>query len=83
MFTFADFPQSPFQFREENRPPRVVPRWEWMPERVEPARDLEFYEYVLARGGPGRVAALPGLYEPLFRGPRWSVWRRVGSGGDR
>ena len=26
MFTFADFPQSPFRFREDNRPPRVPPR---------------------------------------------------------
>lgn len=84
MFTFADFPQSPFQFREENRPPRVVPRWEWMPERVEPARDLAFYEYALVRGGPGRIAALPGIYEPVFRGPHWSVWHRLDyRGGGR
>ena len=77
MFTFADFPQSPFTFREERRPPRVVPRWEWMPERVDPARDLAWYDYVLVRGGPGRIASQPHAFERvLVRGP-WSVWRRV------
>jgi hypothetical protein len=78
MFTFADFPQSPFRFREDDRPPRVGPRWEWMPERVRPATDLAWYEYVLVRGGPGTIAAMPTLYEPVFRGPHWSVWRRIG-----
>jgi len=34
MFTFADFPPSPFRFRPDNRPPRVPPRWEWLPQRV-------------------------------------------------
>ena len=38
MFTFADFPQSPFHFRDDNRPPRVRPRWEWTPELVVPDR---------------------------------------------
>ena len=77
MFTFADFPQSPIRFREDNRPPRVRPRWEWTPERVDPRRDLEWYDYVLVRGGPGRISRDRALYEPVFRGPRWSVWRRV------
>ena len=77
MFTFADFPQSPFRFREERRPPRVEPRWEWTPERVDPRRDLAWYEYVLVRGPAGRVGADRTLYEPVFRGPRWSVWRRL------
>ena len=56
MFTFADFPQSPFGFRADNRPPRVPPRWEWLPERVRPI-DLGFYDYALVRGGPGAIAA--------------------------
>jgi hypothetical protein len=76
MFTFADFPHSPFTFKDDARPPRVPPRWEWMPERVDPASDLGWYEYVLVRGGPGRIARDAALYEPVFRGPRWSVWRR-------
>ena len=75
MFTFADFPQSPIRFREDRRPPKVGPRWEWMPERVRPTQELGWYEYVLARGGPGRIANEP-AYEPVFRGPRWSVWKR-------
>lgn len=75
MFTFADFPQSPFTFREDLRPPRVGPRWEWMPERVDPARDLAWYDYVLVRGGPGRIGRDPG-FEPVFTGDRWAVYRR-------
>ncbi|MDH5491670.1 MAG: hypothetical protein OEY14_06940, partial [Myxococcales bacterium] len=76
MFTFADFPQSPVRFREANRPPRVGPRWEWMPERVNPDRDLGWYEYALVRGGPGLIARSRS-FEPIHRSARWSVWRRV------
>lgn len=77
MFTFADFPQSPIRFRDGARPPRVRPRWEWTPERVNPRRDLGWYDYVLVRGGPGRIASQHDTYEPVHRSPRWSVWRRV------
>jgi hypothetical protein len=77
MFTFADFPQSPVRFRESMRPPRVGARWEWLPERVDPRRDLDWYDYVLVRGGPGRITSQPDTYEPVFRSPRWSVWRRL------
>lgn len=80
MFTFADFPHSPFRFREDDRPPRVPPRWEWMPERVDPRRDLGWYDWVLVRGGPGRIASQRDAWEPVFRGPHWSVWKRVGGG---
>jgi hypothetical protein len=76
MFTFADFPQSPIRFREENRPPRVPPRWEWTPARVDPARDLDWYEYVLTRGGPGRIAAMPSRWEPIFEREPWRIYRR-------
>lgn len=75
MFTFADFPQSPIRFREENRPPRVPPRWEWMPARVDPARDLDWYEYVLTRGGPGRIEGMPNRWEPIFVHDPWRVYR--------
>jgi hypothetical protein len=76
MFTFADFPQSPFRFRPERRPPPVSPRWEWMPERVDPARDLGWYDFVLVRGGPGRIAREPGPFERVFAGSRWQVYAR-------
>jgi hypothetical protein len=76
MFTFADFPQSPIRFREDARPPRVRPRWEWTPERVNPRRDLQWYDYVLVRGGPGRIATQHDTYEPVHRSARWSVWKR-------
>jgi hypothetical protein len=77
MFTFADFPQSPFHFREHGRPPRVPPRWEWTPERVDPGRDLAAYQYVLVRGGPGRIGSDTTHYEPVFSGERWRVYRRI------
>ena len=76
MFTFADFPHSPIRFRENNRPPRVPPRWEWTPARVDPARDLDWYEYVLTRGGPGRIAAIPSRWEPIFEREPWRIYRR-------
>ncbi len=76
MFTFADFPQSPFHFRAENRPPSVVPRWEWQPERVDPARDLTWYNYVLVRGNPGRIERQREAWKPIFEGIRWRVYKR-------
>ncbi len=76
MFTFADFPQSPFRFREGTRPPRVPPRWEWMPERVDPARDLAWYRYVLVRGGPGKIARQGDVWRPIYQGRRWRVYQR-------
>ena len=74
MFTFADFPESPFRFREDNRPPRVPPRWEWLPERVHP-RDLDFYDYALVRGGPGMLASPRSGFALVYGSAHWSVWR--------
>lgn len=54
-FSFNDFPQSPVRFNEDNRPPRVGPRWEWKPERVRPDRDLGWFDYLLVRGGPAQL----------------------------
>ena len=79
MFSFADFPQSPFRFREDNRPPRVGPRWEWMPERVVPRRDLDFYDYALVRGGPGLIARRDSGFTLRYRGARWSVFEHTGA----
>jgi hypothetical protein len=76
MFTFADFPQSPFRFREGNRPPRVPPRWEWTPERVRPAQDLAWYDYVMVRGAAGRLTRPDSGFTPIYRGAPWSVWKR-------
>ena len=77
MFTFADFPQSPFGFRPDDRPPRVPPRWEWMPERVRPRADLGFYDFALVRGGPGPIARRGSGFVPIYRGARWSVWKHL------
>jgi hypothetical protein len=78
MFTFAEFPQSPFRFKADTRPPVVPPRWEWTPERVDPDRDLTWYRYVLVRGGPGRIQRSP-YFENVFTGAGWTVWRRIDS----
>jgi hypothetical protein len=77
MFSFTDFPQSPIRFREGHRPPPVRPRWEWTPERVSPRADLEWYEYVLVRGGPGAIASAPDAWRPVFEGSPWRVYQRV------
>lgn len=77
MFSFADFAHSPVRFGETNRPPRVPPRWEWLPALVDPARELDWYDWVLVRGGPGRIAQARETWSPTWRGRKWSVWRRV------
>ena len=33
----------------------MPPRWEWTPERVSPDRDLDWYDWILTRGGPQRL----------------------------
>ena len=72
MFTFADFPASPFTFRDDNRPPRVPPRWEWLPTRVAPERDLAFYEYVLTRAAPEPVRG----FRRTANDGAWALWQR-------
>jgi hypothetical protein len=74
-FSFADFPQSPVQFRAERRPPPVRPRWEWMPERVRVDRDLLWFDYVITRGGPGRIETSR-VFEPAGRFGRFRLFRK-------
>jgi hypothetical protein len=75
MFTFADFPQSPFRFRDDNRPPRVQPRWEWLPHHVR-RDDLDWYEYLLVRGGPSPCSReRQGRCNLTYRGRLWDVWQ--------
>ena len=76
MFTFMDFPQSPIRFREGDRPPPVGPRWEWMPERVDPDA-LAWFDYVLVRGGPGAIARHATTWRPIYEGRAWRVYARV------
>lgn len=74
VFSFADFPQSPIRFRDDTRPPRVPPRWEWTPERVR-ERDLEGFDYVITRGGPGRVASFR-AFEAVAQFGRYRLFRK-------
>jgi hypothetical protein len=73
MFTFADFPQSPFRFREDNRPPRVPPRWEWMPQLVRRGA-IDWYEYLLVRAGPSPCLRERARCRQVYRGRVWDVW---------
>jgi hypothetical protein len=76
MFSFVDFPASPFKFREENRPPRVPPRWEWLASSVRPEPDLAWYGWVLARGGPGSIGQSPS-HRLIHESGSWRVFQRV------
>jgi hypothetical protein len=78
MFTFAEFPSSPFAYRASRRPPPVPPRWEWGPERVVPDRDLEWYDYCLVQGWSGSLEASRQFKEVARRG-RWSLWQKIGA----
>lgn len=70
-FTFAEFPHSPFRFRDSERPRTIFPRWEWVPERVDPVADLGWFDYVMTRGALG----LPGFRLVLREGD-WALWQR-------
>jgi hypothetical protein len=49
-----------------------------MPARVDPRRDLAWFEYALVRGGPGRIEEQQDAWRRIFSGPHWSVYRRAG-----
>jgi hypothetical protein len=76
MFTFAEFPSSPFSYRESHRPPPVPPRWEWVPERVQPDRDLSWYDFVLVHGWDGTLQTAH-RFRRVFAEGRWSLWQKV------
>ena len=46
------------RFRDDNRPPRVEPRWEWKPETVRPDRELAWFDYLIVRGGPATLKSV-------------------------
>ncbi|MBK7582577.1 MAG: hypothetical protein IPI67_20560 [Myxococcales bacterium] len=76
MFSFAEYPQSPFTFKADNRPPEVPPRWEWFPMMVRPVPDLDWFEYVITGGDPGALPLYPDGFELARDGERWKVWKR-------
>jgi len=76
MFSFAEYPQSPFSFKPDNRPPSVPRRWEWAPFLVRPVPDLEWFDYVITRGDPGTLRHYADAFELSYQGARWKVWRR-------
>jgi hypothetical protein len=76
MFTFAEFPSSPFSYREGHGPPPVPPRWEWVPERVRPDRELTWYDFVLVHGWDGTLQTAH-QFRRVFAEGRWSLWQKV------
>lgn len=76
-FSFADFPQSPFRFREEGpRPPRLRPRWEWQAELDAADPEHRYYDYVLCRRGIDQPERYPDRYERVHEGRAWILYRR-------
>lgn len=77
-FSFADFPQSPFRYREDGpRPPRLRPRWEWETTLRAADPQLNYYDYVLARVGLSDEAAhLPETYRLIYAGSEWNLYER-------
>jgi hypothetical protein len=82
-FSFADFPQSPFRYREDGpRPPRLPPRWEWTGEFRVADPDLSYYDYVLARRGiTDEAARYPNRYALRYEGHAWNLYERIGADG--
>lgn len=76
MFSFAEYPQSPFSFKPANRPPAVPRRWEWAPFFTRPVPDLAWYDYVITRGDPGTMKLYAEAFELSYDGSRWKVWKR-------
>lgn len=75
-FSFAEYPQSPFSFKPENRPPQLPRRWEWSPAFVRPVPDLGWYDFVITRGDPGTLRLYAEAFELHHDGARWKVWKR-------
>lgn len=80
-FSFTDFPQSPIRYREEGRPPRLPPRWEWTPEEFDPEAHAAYYDYVLTRGSGDPWARRPELRWPVLA--RSGAWTLYGSATAR
>lgn len=78
-FSFADFPQSPFRYREgPARPPRLPPRWEWTASLDVADPDRRYYDYVLLRrGGTDAPAAEPTRYRLAYPGRDWLLYERT------
>ncbi len=78
-FSFVDFPQSPFRYREDGpRPPRLRPRWEWETNLREADPTMTYYDYVLTRaGGFGdEPSRFPDRYRRIYSGQSWNLYER-------
>ncbi len=78
-FSFADFPQSPFRYREgPARPPRLAPRWEWTSSLASADPGRSYYDYVLVRRGAiDEPARDPTAYRTVYAGRDWVLYERI------
>ncbi len=78
-FSFADFPQSPFRYREgANRPARLPPRWEWTASLDVADPDRRYYDYVLVRRGTTDIPSTDTIrYRATYSGREWLLYERT------
>jgi hypothetical protein len=78
-FSFVDFPQSPFRYRENGpRPPHLRPRWEWETNLREADPAMNYYDYVLSRGGfMDEPSRMPDRYRRIYTGQHWNLYERI------
>ena len=78
-FSFADFPQSPFRYREgAARPPRLPPRWEWTSSLDVADPDRHYYDYVLVRRGATDIPLTDAIrYRAVYSGREWLLYERT------
>lgn len=78
-FSFADFPQSPFRYRDAGpRPPRLQPRWEWTSSLATADPEYAYYDYVLVRKGvKDEPGALSREYRRVYQNQAWKLYERL------
>ncbi len=71
--SFVGLPTSPFSYKH-GLPTQPV--WSVKSNAIDPAQDLPSFEYVLVRGGPGKIAS-DRRFSALYKGKKWQVYRRT------
>ena len=79
-FSFANFPQSPVLFPDQDGPPNVPPRFEWTPEVFTMAEQGYWYDYYLIRdANPNRnpFGLERSKVELIVRKGPWALYRNL------
>ena len=78
-FSFANFPQSPVLFPEQDGPPKVPPRFEWTPEVFTMKDQGYWYDYFLVRDASGNrrpFGADQARVELVDKRGPWALYKR-------